>query len=296
MDLHGVLPPITTPFLDDQVDGAALRRNVERWIQTGISGVVALGTNGESAFLDDDESDRVIEVVREHTPTPLLVIAGTARESTTGTIAATRRAAALGVDAVLVRTPSFFKSDMSSDVLVDHYRAVADASPVPVLLYNYAQVTGVNLLPAAAARLSSHPNIAGIKESGGDVAQVAALVDLTPDDFRVVVGSAPSFYPSLCVGADGGILALACVVPDACVQLFRLVEAGRHPEAREFQRQLTPLARLVGSRFGVPGLKAAMDVAGFVGGDPRLPLRRIPADAVEEMRMEIERVSRLEPA
>ena len=208
--------------------------------------------------------------------------------------AAPRRAAAIGVDAVLVRTPSYFKSDMTSTVLVDHYRAVADSSPVPVLLYNYPSVTGVNLLPPTVAELSNHPNIAGIKESGGDVAQIAALINSTPDDFRVVVGAAPSFYPSLCVGAAGGILALACVVPEACLQLFRLVASGLHPEARLLQRQLTPLARLVGSRFGVPGLKAAMDVAGFVGGDPRPPLRRIPATAVEEMRTEIGRLSGLE--
>jgi 4-hydroxy-2-oxoglutarate aldolase len=296
MDLHGVLPPITTPFKDDGFDPVALRHNIERWSTTGLTGIVALGSNGEATLLDDDEADRVIGTAREHTPTELVLIAGTARESTKATIAATKRAAGMGVDAVLVRTPSYFKRQMTSDVLVRHYRAVADASPVPVLLYNFTGVTGINLQPEAAARMAEHPNIAGIKESGGDVAQVAALVDLTPDDFTVVVGAAPSFYASLCLGAVGGILALACVVPAACVQLYKLTVEGRHAEARRLQRQLSPLAAMVTSKFGVPGLKAAMDLAGFVGGPPRSPLPPASEAAIHELRSELETLSQLDPA
>lgn len=296
MLLHAVMPPITTPFRDDDVDVAGLRSNIEQWGRTGLSGLVALGTNGEAAQLDDDESDLVIATTREHAPAGFSVIAGTARESTTGTIKATRRAAALGVDAVLVRTPSFFKKEMTSEALIRHYRAVAEASPVPVILYNYPNVTGINLHPDTVAVLAEHPNIIGMKESGGDLAQIAALVDQTPDTFRIVVGAAPSFYPSLCVGASGGILALACVAPDACVRLFRLVEAGRHDEARALQRRITPLARLIGGRHGVPGLKAAMDLAGYVGGSPRPPLAPVPPAVVEALRCEIERLARQEVA
>ena len=200
----------------------------------------------------------------------------------------------MGVDAVLIRTPSYFKRQMTDDVLVRHYRAVADASPVPVLLYNFTGVTGINLQPEAAARMAEHPNILGIKESGGDVAQVAALVDLTPDDFTVVVGAAPSFYASLCVGAAGGILALACVVPAECVQLYGLTLDGRHSEARELQRRLTPLAVMVTSRYGVAGLKAAMDLAGFVGGAPRPPLQPASDAAVGELRVQFETLARSE--
>ena len=211
MNLEGVLPPITTPFDGDELDLRGLGRNVQRWMTTGLRGLVVLGSNGEAPFLDDVEADRAIGTVREHVPGDRIVIAGTARESTLGTIAATRRAASLGVDAVLVRTPSYFKSQMTMDVLVDHFRAVADASPAPVLLYNFTAVTGINLLPTAVERLAEHPNIAGIKESGPDLAQVGALVNQTPGTFRILVGSAPTFYPSLCLGVTGGILALACV-------------------------------------------------------------------------------------
>jgi len=296
MILTGVLPPITTPFKNDRFDPIALRHNIERWSRSGLSGLVVLGSNGEAPLLDDEESDRIIATARELTPTDLLLIAGTGRESTDGTIAATRRAAAHGVDAVLVRTPSYFKRQLTSDVLIRHYRAVADASPVPVLLYNFTAATGINLQPEAVARMADHPNIMGIKESGGDVAQVAALVDLTPDDFTVVVGAAPSFYPSLCLGAAGGIMAVACVAPEACVRLYRLACEGRHAEARALQRQITPLAALVTTGHGVPGLKAAMDAAGFVGGEPRPPLQPAGASAVGELRAALDALSRLEPA
>jgi 4-hydroxy-2-oxoglutarate aldolase len=180
---------------------------------------------------------------------------------------------------VLVRTPGFFKTQMTNDVFVRHYTAVADASPVPVLLYNFTALTGVNLLPAAVARLAPHPNIIGMKESGGDIGQVADLVSLTPPGFNVLAGAAPTFYAALCVGAVGGILALGCAAPDACVQLFELTRAGRHDEALALQRRLVPLARLLGGTHGVPGLKAALNLLGYDVGVPRPPLAPL-ADAV----------------
>jgi 4-hydroxy-2-oxoglutarate aldolase len=242
------------------------------------------GSNGEAPLLDDDEADRAVASVREAVPSDRVLIAGTGRESTRATIAATRRAADLGADAVLVRTPAFFKSQMTTEAFARHYSAVADGSPVPVLLYNYSALTGVNLLPAAVARLSKHPNIVGIKESSGDVAQIADFIAQSRDDFAVIAGSVPTFYASLCVGAVGGILALACVLPDPCVRLFDLVRSGKHQEARALQRQLTPLSRTVTTQYGVAGLKAAMALTGYVGGDPRPPLGPVPPQGVEEIR------------
>jgi 4-hydroxy-2-oxoglutarate aldolase len=177
---------------------------------------------------------------------------------------------------VLVRTPGFFKNQMTNDVFVRHYTAVADASPVPVLLYNFTVVTGVNLQPAAVARLATHPNIAGMKESGGDVSQVADLVSLTPDDFVVLAGSAATLYPMLCVGAAGAMLALANALPEPCVHLFELTKAGRHEEALALQRELVPVARLLGAQHGVPGLKAALNLLGYDVGVPRPPLLPLP--------------------
>jgi 4-hydroxy-2-oxoglutarate aldolase len=178
---------------------------------------------------------------------------------------------------VLVRTPGFFKSRMTSEVFVRHYSAVADASPVPVLLYNFTAVTGVNLSADAVTRLAEHPKIVGIKESGGDVAQIAEYVAAGGTGFRVFAGSSTSFYASLCVGAGGGILALGCVVPEACAALLALTRAGAHPEALALQRRLVPLARLIGNRYGIAGLKAALALIGCAVGQPRPPL--MPVDA-----------------
>jgi 4-hydroxy-2-oxoglutarate aldolase len=274
----GVYAPIPTPFdAAGEIDRARLKAALQRWLAAPLTGLVILGSNGEAALLDDHESDRLIGWARDAVPRGRPMIVGTGRESTRATIAASKRAAAAGADAVLVRTPGFFKTQMSTDVLVTHYLAVADESPAPVVLYNFTAVTGVNLAPAAVSRLAPHPNIVGVKESGGDVAQIAEFVSSVPPPFRVFAGSATSFYASLCVGASGGVLALACVVPDACVQLFDLTAARRHEEARTLQQRLAPLARLIGARYGVAGLKAALALQGCDVGPPRLPLA--PVDA-----------------
>jgi 4-hydroxy-2-oxoglutarate aldolase len=290
MTLDAVFPPMATPFADGEVDVAAIHRNVTRWMDTGLGGVVALGTNGEAAFLDEDESDRVIAAARERVPPDRLLIAGTGRESTRATMAASRRAAALGADYVLVRTPSFFKSAMTTGAMLAHYTAVADASPVPVLLYDYPALTGVQLTPDTVARLSEHPNVAGMKATTTDAAQIAAFVDAVSMRFAVVAGSAPALYAALCMGARGGILAVACVAPDPCVALHQATRAGRHDDAREIQRRLTPLAKLVTTGHGVPGLKAAMDLAGYTGGDPRPPLAPAPPGAINDIKTALARL------
>jgi 4-hydroxy-2-oxoglutarate aldolase len=270
----GLFTPIVTPFrTDDTVDEGALQRNVLRWMQTPLTGLVVLGSNGEAAQLDDTEADRIVDIVRQHVPRERPLIAGTGRESTKATIAATARAAAAGVDAVLVRTPSFFKSQMTTDVFVRHYTEVADASRVPVLLYNVSMFTGVTLSADAVERLAAHPNIVGIKESGSDIGLIAEYVGRTPDDFTVLAGSATTFFQALCAGCDGAILALAALLPETCLKIQALVRENRLDEARALQRRLMPIARSVGATFGVAGLKAALDLIGYSGGVPRPPLR-----------------------
>src|SRR5438128_6466949 len=184
MVLSGVFAPIPTPFDDrDRVDTARLRTALGRWVRRPLTGFVVLGSNGEAVLMDDFEADQVIIAARETVPADRRFIVGTGRESTQAAMRASRRAAEHGADAVLVRTPGFFKTQMTTDSFVRHYTAVADASPVPVLLYNFTALTGVDLLPAAVSRLAAHPNIVGMKESGGDVARIADLVTGTPDDF-----------------------------------------------------------------------------------------------------------------
>ncbi len=277
--LAGVYAPVPTPFTTrDTFDTERFDAALARWVASPLAGFVVLGSNGEAPYLDEDESDRVIAAARAAIPAGRPLIVGTGRESTRATIAATKRAAALGADVAIVRTPGFFKLQMSTAAFVQHYTAVADASPVPVLLYNFTAVTGVNLAAEAVAALATHPNVAGIKESGGDTAQIADFVAAGGPAFTVLAGSATSFYAALCVGARGGILALSCVLPEACVQLFDLVQRGAHDDARVLQRRLVPLSRLLGNRFGVPGLKAALRLVGCDVGEPRPPLRPLDAD------------------
>ena len=285
----GIFTPIVTPIrTDDTVDEGALSRNVARWMQTPLTGLVVLGSNGEAPQLDDTEADRVIEIVRAGVPRDRALIAGTGRESTRDTIAATRRAAAAGVDAALVRTPSFFKAQMTSDIFVQHYTDVADASPIPVLLYNVSMFTGVNLQPDAVERLARHPNIVGIKESGSDIGQIAEFIARTPDEFTVLAGSATTLFHALCAGCDGAILALAALCPEHCVRLRALVAERRLDEARALQRQLMPLARSVGTTYGVAGLKAALNLSGYEAGVPRPPLRPAASDITDVIRGQLD--------
>jgi 4-hydroxy-2-oxoglutarate aldolase len=285
----GIYTPIATPFRDDgTVDERALAANVSRWMTTPLTGLVVLGSNGEAASLEEAEADRVVEIVRAGVPSSRPLIAGTGRESTRGTIAATRRAAAAGADAALVRTPSFFKPQMTSDAFVRHFTEVADASPVPVLLYNVTLYTGVNLLPDAVERLAVHPNIVGIKESGSDIGQIAEYVASTPDDFTVLAGSATTLVHALCAGCDGAILALASLAPAECVSMATLVREKRLDEATALQRRLMPLARSVGTTYGVPGLKAALELKGYTGGPPRPPLRPVSSEVVDIIRRQLD--------
>lgn len=277
MNLHGVFAPVPTPFDDEErFDARRFRRALARWASSALGGVVVLGSTGEAVLVDEHEADEVIDTARQAWPRDRVFLVGTGRESTAATIRASRRAAELGADGVLVRTPGFYKAQMTAEAFVRHYRAVADASPVPILLYNFTAVTGVNIQPAAVAALAAHPNIVGIKESGTDVAQLADFVNGTPAGFAVLGGSATVFMAALAVGAAGGILALACVVPDLCVRLFNLAAAGRSDEARALQQALVPLARLIGPIYGIGGLKAASALAGYDAGRPRSPLPVMP--------------------
>lgn len=287
MELRSVFPPMPTPFANGEVDVRAIRTNVTRWIAAGLGGIVALGTNGEAALLDEDESDAVVGAARDAVPRDRTLVAGVGRESTRATIAAARRAAALGADAVLVRTPSLYRAQMSVAAMARHFTAVADASPVPVLLYNYPAFTGVSMTPDVIGQLASHPNVAGMKETSNDGGQFADIAALVPDRFVLLAGSAPGLYPALCAGASGAILAVACVAPDACLRLFHFVRQGRHADALALQQRLNPLARAVTAKFGIGGLKAAMDLAGYIGGEPRAPLSAPPADAIDWLSREL---------
>jgi 4-hydroxy-2-oxoglutarate aldolase len=245
---------------------------------------VVLGSTGEFPLLGEGEKERVIATAREHTPGDRRLVAGTGGESTEAAIRLTRRAGQLGADAAIVITPSYFKAAMKPAALIRHYRAVADASPVPVILYNFPANTGINLEPDTVARLAEHGNIVGIKDSSGNVPQAAETIRLTPKTFHVFVGSPLALLPALVVGASGGILAIANIAPAACCEAWRLTQAGQWAEAREIVFRLGPLATGISGRYGIGGLKAALDLLGGYGGPPRPPLMAPDADAIEDVR------------
>jgi 4-hydroxy-2-oxoglutarate aldolase len=284
VNLRTVFPPMPTPFRDGEVDAAAIRSNVRKWIASGLGGIVALGTNGEAPLLDDDESQQVVEAVRAEVPHDRVLITGAGHESTRATIAAARRLAAAGADAVLVKTPYTYRTHVPVAGLVAHYTAVADASPVPVLLYNFPASTGVNLAPDTVGALAAHPNIVGMKETSTDGAQFADLSAAVPGDFTILCGAAPGVFAALCAGATGAITAISAVMPGPCLEMVDHVRAGRYEQALAIQHRITPLARAVTTGFGIPGLKAALEMAGFTCGEPRPPLLPLPADAKERIR------------
>ena len=281
MKLRGVMPPIITPFQDGKFASDKLKYNFEKWNKTGLSGYLVLGSNGESVYLNEKEKIKVVEVSRASIPGAKIMMVGTGMESTQETIRFTNQVAKIGADCALVVTPSYFKGSMKPQILYDHFVAVAESSKIGILVYNVPQFTGINLEPEWVAKLSEHPNIVGMKDSSGNIGQLSEIIHLSKKGFAVFVGSAPVFFPALCVGAVGGILAVANVIPQEYVQIQSLFDKGKMNEAKALQNQLTPLAKVVTTRYGIGGLKIAMDLAGYFGGNPRSPLKR-PGKQVEE--------------
>jgi 4-hydroxy-2-oxoglutarate aldolase len=274
--VRGVLPPIPTPFdTSGHVAYSALRENLQRWNQYGLAGYVVLGSNGEAAYLERSEKVRLLEAAREVIPADKLLIAGTGCESTAATIELTRQAAEVGADAALVITPNFYDGKMSPDALIAHFGSVADASPIPVLLYNVPKFTHVELAASTVARAVPHPNIVGIKDSGGNITKLADTVRLAQEAggaFDVLAGSAGFLFAALAVGAVGGVVALSNVAPQQCVEIYTLFQEGRWDEAADLQRRMVPVNTAITATYGVAGLKAALDMLGFYGGPVRAPL------------------------
>jgi 4-hydroxy-2-oxoglutarate aldolase len=284
MNLNGIFLPVTTPFTASQdFDAEGLIANLRAWNESGVTGYVLLGSTGERVHLDEREYVEVIETARRAVPGTLAFIVGAGQQSSRGTIAEIARAADAGAEAVLVITPHYYHSAITQDALVKHYKAVADASPVPIILYSMPDLTGIKIEPETAVRLSGHQNIIGIKDSSADVARLAETVRLVPDDFAVMIGNGTVLREALLAGARGAILAVGCVVPDLCIEIYRAVQAGENDRASALQQRLTPLARAVTKTYGIGGLKAGMEMAGFVGGAVRAPLRRPDETACAEI-------------
>ena len=284
LGLQGILLPFTTPFsANEDVDTESLRSNLRRWNGTGISGYVALGSTGERVHLNETECLQVVETAREEVPRSLTFMVGVGQQSTRLTIQEVRRVAALGADTVLAITPSFYRPAIIQAALIDHYTAIAEAATVPVVLYSMPDLTGVVIEPDTAAILSSHPNIIGLKDSSSDVARFAKTSELADEHFTMIIGNGTVLFDALRAGARAGILAVGCAAAEQCVEICRLFHSGRTDLAALLQTKLTPLALAVTKRYGIGGLKAAMDFAGYKGGPVRAPLRSPSDDEKSEI-------------
>ena len=294
MDLSGVYPALTTPYAaDGSVSLSDLKYNIERYNSTGLAGYVVLGSTGESVLLSRSEADGILATVKEAAGQGKRLIAGTGAESTAETIERTKRAAEFGYHFALVKTPHYYKPAYKPEVLIAHYRRVADASPIPVLLYSVPIFTGVTLEAPEVAAVADHPNIVGIKESSGHVMRVAEMVAETPADFQILTGSAGTLLAGLTVGAKGAILALASALPEKCVALFELVRHAQSEKAHELQQILLKASKVIQSEHAIAGVKFVMDQRGYRGGVPRLPL--VPLSEAYKQRI-VESMACIEPA
>lgn len=285
LSLRGVFPPIPTPFdAQGEVAYGALRENLARWNQYDLTGYVVLGSNGEAVYLDWEEKLQVLRTVREAIPSGKRLIAGVDCESTREAVRFVQAASDVGADAALVVTPHYYTNRMTSESLVRHYHAVAEASPIPILIYNVPAYTHLDIDAAAVARAAEHPRVIGMKESGGNVVKMGDVVRLAPAGFQLLAGSAGFFLAGLTVGAVGGIMALANIAPRELLDLYRLFHEGRMEEAAALQRRMIPANTAVTSRFGVAGVKAALDMLGYYGGPVRAPLLDLRDDERQALR------------
>jgi 4-hydroxy-2-oxoglutarate aldolase len=273
MNVSGIFPALTTPFgADGSVSLSGMKHNIGLYNRIGLAGYVVLGSTGEAVLLSREEAEALLTAVKEAAAPDKILIAGTGAESTAETIARTKRAAALGYQVALVKTPYYYKPAYRAEHFIQHYRAVADASPIPILLYSVPVFTNITLESPEIIALAQHPNIIGIKDSSGSIQRIGEVVAGAPPDFQVLTGGASVVYPALAVGGRGAILALANLLPEKCVELFQLFQQGRHEQARQLQLQLVGASKLVVSENGIAGLKFAMDLRGYKGGVPRPPL------------------------
>ncbi len=283
-NLKGVFVPIVTPYnRRGDIDEAGFQSNVRRYVTEGINGVLVAGSTGEGPYLAEHERLRLVELARPLIPPPQLLLVGTGVETTRQTIHLSKEAVARGADAVLVLTPSYFKNRMNAATLTAHFSTIADALRRPLMIYSIPQFTGIHMEPATIGRLSRHGNIAGLKESSGNVDLLREVVQKAVPGFRILAGSALIMIEALQTGASGAILGPANYIPDICVDLYRLYCRGEVEKALEIEHRLVPLVQEVNVRCGIPGVKYAADLCGYKGGKPRGPL--LPLGSAEERRV-----------
>ncbi|MDX2154219.1 MAG: dihydrodipicolinate synthase family protein [Bryobacteraceae bacterium] len=285
MKLQGIFPPIATPFTHDgEIWKAKLQHNVEKWNRTALAGYVVCGSTGESVYLTNEEKLQLFEWVAGWTAPEKLLLAGTGVESVRETVQLTNCAASMGYKAAMVRTPHYYKNLLQrGEAQALYFRSVADESKIPIMIYNWPQATGLDIPAETVAALSEHPNIIAIKESSGNLEKVMKMIREVKPGFQVLVGSAPTLWPSLIVGAVGAVLAFANAAPYATIAIWEAFRTREAEAAEDWQNRIGHAAFLVTAKYGVPGLKYAMDLNGYYGGPPRLPLTVPSPEAKREI-------------
>lgn len=273
LNLTGIFPPIVTSF-DEQGEIAhdKMILNITKWNETPLKGMVVFGSNGEYPYLSADEKISVLETVVKNARQDMIIIAGTGCESTRETVEMTNRAAKVGAHAALILTPYYYGGAMNHKALANHFKIVADQADIPILIYNVPKFTGINTTVSLIEELSQHENIIGIKDSTGNVSQLAEVLEQTPDGFQTLVGTAGALMGALSLGCVGGILAMANIAPNECIEMQQLLKDGKIDEAVRLQRRIAPVNTAITATYGVSGLKVAMDLLGYYGGPPRLPM------------------------
>lgn len=274
MKLQGIFPPITTPFDHaGNIYASKVQHNVEKWNLTALAGYVVMGSTGESVMLTPDEKFTMWELVAKYAAPEKLLIAGTGMESVRETVCLTNRAAEMGYKAAMVRTPHYYKNLVNNAAAQAlYFRSVADQSKIPLIIYNWPQATGVDIPVDAVVALSEHPNIVAIKESSGNLEKVMQMIREVKHGFQVMVGSAPTLWPSLLMGACGAILAYANAAPYSVIAIWEAYRTREEAAGLDWQNRIGRASALVTTKYGIPGLKYAMDLNGYYGGPPRLPL------------------------
>jgi 4-hydroxy-2-oxoglutarate aldolase len=286
---QGIYAPIVTPFQkNEEIDFSKLKHNLDKLGKSKLSGIVVLGSNGEFAYLDYEEKLQLVKFVIENFTKEKKIIVGTYNESTRETIKFSKEVSKLGADAILVLPSNYYKSAMKEDILYRYFTDIADESPIPMMLYNMPGNTGLNLTSSLIARLSKHPNIVGIKDTAGNIVQLSETVRDTDDNFSVFAGNAGYLLPGLAVGIKGATVALGNVLPNECCRVLELFNEGKMKEALKLQQSLIEINFLVTGKYGISGLKYAMDLMGYEGGEVRRPLQPLSEEGKEKIESTIE--------
>ena len=284
LKLNGIYPPLPTSFDgNEELAVDKMKKNITSLCKYDLAGFLVLGSNGELVNLSEKEKHEIYSSTRESIPANKIMLAGTGGQSTRETIINTKAAANSGADAALVLNPSYYKGLMTGDALKHHYWSVADSSSIPIIIYNMPANTSLDMDAETIVKISIHENIIGLKDSGGNIVKMGDIKQMADHEFQILAGSAGFLLPALAMGAVGGILALANILPDKCIRVYNNFFSGNIETAKETQLELIQINSAVTSKWGIPALKAAMDFIGLYGGDSRKPILPIKPEIKNQL-------------